>query len=357
MSPAYASANFPPHCTAARDAFRDTVPCAIRQRLRVAPEAPPRRPGEGPEAAPALPARPVKKEAGDDRDTRSPLDIKVPARTESDTLAPITPNAPEQDSQMTTNSNLLRRALAVAAFLVLAAPACVAAENASVPAADLAQARTLYDAGRYGEALAALRPLTEGPAVDAEAVFLLGLAAIEASRRLPADAVAQRKALLDEAIAALHGMLVERPGLVRVRLELGRAFFYKEEDGLARDHFERVLAGDPPPAVATNVRRFLLQMRARRRWSTYLGLSVAPDTNIGAASDEDFKQPGIIQPAFGSFREIGDPSIRHMHVGDAQAPDSRRVEKSYGVRVLGPDGMDVVHGLGEARRVGTAGSI
>ena len=29
-------------------------------------------------------------------------------------------------------------------------------------------------------------------------------------------------------------------------------------------------------------------MRARRRWTTYLGLSIAPDTNIGGASDEEF---------------------------------------------------------------------
>ena len=196
---------------------------------------------------------------------------------------------------MTTIPHRHRRALAMAAFLVLAAPACVAAEDSPAPAEDtsataanLAQAQALYDAGRYGEALTMLRTLTEGPVVDADAVFLHGLTAIEASRWLPADAVAEKKALLDEAIAALHSMLVQRPDLVRVRLELARAFFYKREDSLARDHFERVLAGDPPPAVVANVRRFIAEIRARRRWTTYLGLSLAPDTNIGAASDEEF---------------------------------------------------------------------
>ena len=38
--------------------------------------------------------------------------------------------------------------------------------------------------------------------------------------------------------------------------------------------------------MALNVNRFLNQMRARKRWSLSLGAAVAPDTNIGAGSDE-----------------------------------------------------------------------
>ena len=116
-------------------------------------------------------------------------------------------------------------------------------------------------------------------------MFLFGLAAIEASRHQPDEA--EQEALLDEAIAALHAMLTARPELVRVRLELARAFFYKEEDSLARRHFERVLAGDVPDAVKANVQRFLSQIRARRRWTAYLGASLVPDTNIGGSSDEE----------------------------------------------------------------------
>ena len=81
-------------------------------------------------------------------------------------------------------------------------------------------------------------------------------------------------------------MLVAQPGLVRVRLELARAFFLKGEDKLARRHFEQVLAGNPPAGVALNVNRFLNRIRARKRWSLNLGAAVAPDTNIGAGSDE-----------------------------------------------------------------------
>ncbi len=53
---------------------------------------------------------------------------------------------------------------------------------------------------------------------------------------------------------------------MRVRLELDPAFFLKQEDGLAREHFERVLASTPEPAVAANVRRFLRAIRKRKRW-------------------------------------------------------------------------------------------
>lgn len=186
---------------------------------------------------------------------------------------------------MTTTLARLCRALAVAVPLLSAAPMPAAAEDTLSPEAAVAEARALVGARRFDEALAVLRPLTEGDEVYAEVMFLFGLAAIEASRHQPDEA--KREALLDEAVAALHAMLTGRPELVRVRLELARAFFYKEEDSLARRHFERVLAGDVPDAVKANVQRFLSQIRARRRWTAYLGASLAPDTNIGGASDDE----------------------------------------------------------------------
>ena len=94
-----------------------------------------------------------------------------------------------------------------------------------------------------------------------------------------------------------RAMLFRRPALVRVRLELARAFFLKGEDRLARRHFEQVLAGTPPAPVALNVNRFLNIMRARKRWSLRLGAALLPDTNIGARSDER-----IIYIDFGSQR-------------------------------------------------------
>ena len=168
----------------------------------------------------------------------------------------------------------LLRALAIAACIVLAAPPGGANE-----------ARDLVAKGRFDAALAMLRPLARDPAPHTDVRFLLGLAAIGASqaRGISED---ERDALLDEAIAALRSILVRRPALMRVRLELARAFFRKGEDGLARQHFERVLASGPPARVAHNVNRFLDAIRARKRWSLSVGAALLPDSNIGSGSTE-----------------------------------------------------------------------
>ena len=136
---------------------------------------------------------------------------------------------------------------------------------------------------------AALVPAVLVPAASAQGAedptalrFRAGLAALAAAQSI-ADRRA-RNAKLDEAIAAFRAILVNRPGLVRVRLELARAFFLKEEDTLARRHFEQALAGKLPPAVVDNIRRFLNVMRARRRWEAHFGMAIAPDSNVNTAS-------------------------------------------------------------------------
>ena len=180
----------------------------------------------------------------------------------------------------------LCRSAALAACLAFAVPGWdAAAAPQAPPSAGLSEARALLRAGRFDEALGILQPLLEQRRIAADAIFLYGLAALEASQRhnLPDE---RRNSLLDEAIASFRKMLVARPGLLRVRLELARAFFFKEEDRLATRHFEQVLAGKPSAAVALNVGRFLNIMRARKRWSLRLGAAFAPDSNIGAGSDE-----------------------------------------------------------------------
>ena len=121
-------------------------------------------------------------------------------------------------------------------------------------------------------------------AQDLDSLFDEGMAALQEASVTPGED--RRDALLDEAIAAFRKMLVANPGLVRVRLELARAFYLKGEDSLARRHFEAVLAGGVPPEVAANIRTFLVEIRARRRWSVHAGFAIAPDTNIGAGSEE-----------------------------------------------------------------------
>ena len=185
---------------------------------------------------------------------------------------------------MTTSPFL--RALAATALLFLSAPAWSAGQEppaASQPG--VAEGRTLVEEGRFEEALGILRPLAGGRTVEANVLFLIGVAAAGASQQ-PDLADDERDTLLDAAIASLRAILINRPGLVRVRLELARAFFLKGEDSLARGHFERVLAGKPPAPVVANVQRFLAEIRARRRWTMYLGAAMSPDSNIGGASDE-----------------------------------------------------------------------
>ena len=178
------------------------------------------------------------------------------------------------------------RVLAFAACILSVTPGSGASQTPPPrPAAGLAEAQALIRTGKFEEALAVLRPLARGDKVSAQVIFRLGLAAIGAAET-PGIDEDERGALLDEAIAAFRAMLVANPALVRVRLELARAFFLKGEDNLARQHFERVLAGKPPAGVALNVNRFLAEIRARKRWSVRVGAALVPDTNIGAGSDE-----------------------------------------------------------------------
>ena len=81
-------------------------------------------------------------------------------------------------------------------------------------------------------------------------------------------------------------MLVQDPNFVRVRLDLAGAFFIEGEDTFALRHFEYLLASDVSDEVKENVKLFLAGISTRRRWNFNLGVAVAPDTNIGAESDE-----------------------------------------------------------------------
>ena len=179
--------------------------------------------------------------------------------------------------------------LAIALFLLIAGTATNTAGAELDRLADIpsvADARVLIENGKYDEALGVLRALVKTHPKRTDILFLLGLAAIKRSEQ-PDITEADREALLADAITALRTILIDRPDLERVRLELARAFFLNGDDGLARDHFERVLAGNPPPSVVANVQLFLDSIRARRRWSLYLGGALLQSTNIGRHPHEN----------------------------------------------------------------------
>ena len=148
-------------------------------------------------------------------------------------------------------------------------------------------ARVLLESQRYAEALQILGPLIPDHPDQTDVRFLIGLTSSRWSQD-PQLSDEQRLALLDQSIGAFRSILIHRPELVRVRLELALAFYLKQDDQLAQEHFERVLVGRPPANLVANVNRFLNVMRGRRRWRGYFGFSLAPDTNINAASDAEF---------------------------------------------------------------------
>ena len=231
------------------------------------------------------------------------------------------------------------------AFLLLSVAAPLDAQEARsrpASASRINEARTLVEGNRFTDALSILRPLAsdapDGPE-QVDVLFLVGLAALGAARH-PETPEAEQKDYLDEAIGAFHRILVVRPELVRVRLELARAFYLKGSDGLSRKEFERVLAENPPPPVAANIRRFLGAMRERRRWSGYVGINMAPDTNLNAASEEDTIY--LYVPAF-------DVSLP-FRVDDQDRPRS-------GLGVTAWGGGEYEHPLNPATRLVAGGGV
>ncbi len=193
--------------------------------------------------------------------------------------------------RMHSGLNLASRLLAVALAGLLAIQAVSADEHVSAPVTQTATATAdtqigtaaaLLSHGRWEAAFAILSPLAARDPRAGDLLFETGMVSLGLAHR-PRITEAERDAFLDVSIAAFRAILAANPELIRVRLELARAFFLKRQDGLARRQFERVLAGDVPAPVVANVNRFLAEIRARRRWSAYGGIGLAPDTNIGAA--------------------------------------------------------------------------
>ena len=176
-------------------------------------------------------------------------------------------------------------------------------------------------------------PLGAGDEERDAILFGIGMKALEEAAQAETDEA--REALYDKAIAAFRIILVNRPELVRVRLELARVFFIKGQDGLAQRHFELVLAGGVPPPVAVNIHAFLNIMRARKRWTGYFGAAFAPDSNLNAASESEII---YIDTVFGRlpFQREGDFGAKSglgfsvWGGGEYQQPISERLRLRVG---------------------------
>lgn len=116
-----------------------------------------------------------------------------------------------------------------------------------------------------------------------------------------------------EAIRLFRRILVDYPGLVRVRLELARSLFILGEDDVAEQHFRLVLAGELPEAVEVNIRRYLREIHHRRRWSVDLQVAGIGNTNVNVA-----------------------PTIREIEMtgGPARLDDDARAQSGVGIATL-----------------------
>ncbi len=150
---------------------------------------------------------------------------------------------------------------------------------------EVVRARALVETGQFEAALHILLNLSPNHSDAIDVDFLIGLATTRLSQTSGIDETI-KTALLTEAIAAFSRILDEQPGLVRVRLELARAYFLLGNDGKSRQHFERVLAGAPSEAVAYNIQRHLDSIWTRRAWQGYFGINLAADSNINQASSD-----------------------------------------------------------------------
>ncbi len=92
----------------------------------------------------------------------------------------------------------------------------------------------------------------------------------------------------EQAIPLLRGILGRDPGLVRVRLELARAYFEAGDYGSAREQFGIVLsARSLPGAVRETVLAYLRQIDEARGLRSMLGFSVIAPSGAGRSYETD----------------------------------------------------------------------
>lgn len=122
-------------------------------------------------------------------------------------------------------------------------------------------------------------------AVEVEVAFDYAMAALQAGQ--PAHA-----------IPVLQSILAQNPTLIRVRLELARAYFMAEQWARSRDEFFRVLSGDLPDPVRQAVLAFIRQIDARRGvdWDLNVALTTVGNSRAYDSEEIDLLVGGIALP-------------------------------------------------------------
>ena len=268
----------------------------------------------------------------------------------------------------TVRSAALSVPVLLLALVLGAVPGAVRAEEPPWPSAQalIEAARAALAAGKLDDAALLLEGVEPGEGDLDDLDFLHG-------------SLAMARGDWQEAIERFRAMLSRDPTLLRVRLDLALAYFQAREDGRAAYHFRQALAAkELPPAVRSNALALLEQIRRRKSWSVTGSLSVAPDTNINAATSarqvdlfglpatlsEDARQTsgvGLSAGIGGGYEARVSPNVRfrtsaHLHTRTYGSGKSAFNEQTLSLRA-GPrflfERFDVRPGLtARGRRLG-----
>ena len=194
-----------------------------------------------------------------------------------------------------TNSILVLSASA-GSLLVLSASAAGTQGSQTITLSDVQAAQLLIANNRLDDAKAILtHDLAQKPD-DSEMQFLLA-----------AIATAQKD--YGTAVSLYRAILAREPDAERVRLELARTFFLKQDYDNAERQFRFARAGGNPDTVKANIDTYLAAINRNRKWSYNFALAVAPDTNQNAATSASqisiFGLPFALDPGARKHSGIG----------------------------------------------------
>ena len=225
-------------------------------------------------------------------------------------------------------------AVPVFAGAAFAAPSTVEHENAAgvervLSAPEAHRALSTKEALFLGQHL-----LEQGRLDDAEKVYAALRESTSEDIRIEATFqlahIRLRQGRTRQAIVLFNEILNRRPDLVRVRLDLARAYFLDRNYEDATFQFELVKGGDLPPEVLANVDAFLDAIRRQKKWTFDFGLSPVSDSNINQASGG---REECIDTIFGTLcRPLRQKASGYGLTGSATANYFWRFHQDWGLR-------------------------
>lgn len=131
------------------------------------------------------------------------------------------------------------------------------------------RAAALIQTEKFQDAYDLLLKGQTGNKNDVETNFLIAQAAFGLDR-------------VEEAIERYQKILVTNPNLPRVRLELARGYAANQQNDLARQELNAVMASNPPQAVGENIQKFLAALDSQKEWTVRASLGYLYDSNVNA---------------------------------------------------------------------------